>query len=147
MGDVKPRAVGVDPGRRRVGLALADDGEGTLALPFRTIERGGDDVEAAVHVARAIREGLGAHPLAALVIGLPLRMDGSEGEAARRARRFGDELAKRLEVEPLYRDERFTTVAAERGLRELGTRARDQHAVVDQSAAALLLQGYLDAQR
>lgn len=141
------RAVGVDPGRRRVGLALADDGEGTLALPFRTIERGGDDVEAAVHVARAIREGLGEHPLGALIVGLPLRMDGSEGEAARRARRFGELLAARLETEAVFRDERFTTVAAQRGLRELGRASRDQRDVVDQSAAALLLQGYLDAQR
>ena len=71
----------------------------------------------------------------------------AEGEAARRARAFGDALGVALGVDVVYWDERLTTVAAERSLREMGRRGARQREVVDQSAATILLQGYLDAKK
>ncbi|MGB5811577.1 MAG: Holliday junction resolvase RuvX, partial [Polyangiales bacterium] len=79
------------------------------------------------------------------VVGLPLRLDGSEGESARRARVFGDALGIALAVEVVYWDERMTTVAAERSLREMGRHGARRREVVDQSAATILLQSYLEA--
>jgi putative Holliday junction resolvase len=100
-----------------------------------------------VEAARRVREALTDDEISLAVVGLPLRLDGSEGEAARRARAFGEALAAALEVEVVYWDERWTTVAAERSLREMGRRGAKQREVVDQSAATILLQGYLDANK
>jgi putative Holliday junction resolvase len=134
------RILGVDPGSRRVGLALSDE-DGRVALPLDTLERRGEDEAARAVAARARVEGAGA-----IVMGLPLDMDGSEGAAARRARRFADAVSRAGEVPVVLWDERLTTVAAERALREAGVRGKDKKRVVDQAAATVLLQGYLDAQ-
>jgi len=132
--------LGVDPGRRRVGLALSDGADGSIALPLATLDRPPDDREAAAKV----RGLLGDIPVAEVVVGLPLRLDGTEGEAARRARRFGDALAHALLVPVSYMDERLTTVQAERALGETGVRGQARRRVVDQAAATLILQCWLD---
>jgi putative Holliday junction resolvase len=80
-------------------------------------------------------------------VGLPLNMDGTEGPSAARSRSFGTALARALEVEVHYWDERLSTVAAHRALRESDLSGERRRAVVDQVAAALILQGWLDAQR
>lgn len=136
------RIVGIDPGQARIGVAISDE-EGSIAFPRQTVQAKGGTVEAASRV----REALADEDVSLAVVGLPLRLDGTEGEAARRARVFGDALAKALEVEVVYWDERLTTVAAERSLREMGRRGAKQRGVVDQSAATILLQGYLDANK
>lgn len=136
------RIVGIDPGQARIGVAISDE-EGSIAFPRETVQAKGGTVEAAGRV----REALADEDVSLAVVGLPLRLDGSEGEAARRARAFGQALAKALEVEVVYWDERLTTVAAERSLREMGRRGAKQREVVDQSAATILLQGYLDANK
>ena len=138
---MSPRTLGVDPGRRRVGLAIDDEASGAMAMPHGTVERGIDDVEAAKKVRAAVAD----LELEAVVVGLPLRLDGTEGTAARRARSFGAALEKALGVAVTFWDERLTTVAAERTLREMGVRGRAQRGVVDETAAAILLQSYLDA--
>ncbi len=135
------RALGVDPGRARIGLALSDEASGRMALPFGTVPGGAQPVAAALRVREALRNVA----LGVVVVGLPLRLDGSEGEAARRARKLGDAIGKALEREVVYWDERWTTALAERGLREVGLDGRARRKVVDQSAAALILQGWLDA--
>ncbi len=134
------RVLGVDPGQRRVGLAASDD-EGTIALPHRTLERGKDPSVFFAELKRAALE----LEIERVVIGLPLRLDGSEGEAARRARRFADAVEEKLGLPVELWDERLTTVAAERSLGEMGVSGKDRKAVVDQAAATLLLQSYLDA--
>jgi putative Holliday junction resolvase len=136
------RVVGIDPGEARIGIAISDN-EQSIAFPRETIAARGGWAEAASRV----REALADEEVALLVVGLPLRLDGSEGEAARRARGLGEALAEELRVEVTYWDERLTTVAAERSLSEMGRRGRKQRAVVDQSAATILLQGYLDAKK
>lgn len=132
------RRLGVDYGERRIGLAVSDD-EGRMALPLETVEhRGGGGIDV---VARRARE----RAVEAIVVGLPLMMNGREGTSARRARAFGDALARRTGLPVVFWDERWTTAAAERSLSEAGIRGARRRRVVDQSAAALLLQSYLDA--
>jgi putative Holliday junction resolvase len=133
------RLLGVDPGLRRVGVALSDE-DGHIAMPLATLSRTGD---AALVDALA---GLAAeHAVAAVVIGLPLRLDGSESEGSRWARKLATALGARLAAEVVLWDERMSTAQAQRALRDGGVRARDQRAVVDQVAATLILQSYLDS--
>ncbi|MEO0324720.1 MAG: Holliday junction resolvase RuvX [Myxococcota bacterium] len=134
------RAVGIDPGRRRVGIAVQDDAGGTLALPHATVERGNDEADAV----RKVSAALAAVEVSVLVVGWPLRLDGSEGAEARRARAFAGALAKAVGAPVEMLDERLTTVAAERALGALGVRGQARRRVVDEAAAALLLQGWLD---
>lgn len=134
------RVVGVDPGSARVGIAISDDAR-TIAFPRETITARGGWADAAARV----KEALADEDVALLVVGLPLRLDGTEGEAARRARSFGEALGAAFGVEVVFWDERLTTVAAERSLSEMGRRGAKRRDVVDQSAATILLQGYLDA--
>jgi len=136
------RIVGIDPGEIRIGLAISDEGQ-SIAFPRQTIAARGGVEEAA----RKVREALADEDVETLVVGLPLRLDGTEGEAARRARAFGEALRRVLDTEVVYWDERMTTVAAERSLREMGRWGSRRREVVDQSAATILLQGYLDAKK
>ena len=136
------RIVGIDPGEARIGIAISVE-EASIAFPRETVLARGGWAQAATRV----REALADDEISLAVVGLPLRLDGTEGEAARRARVFGAALGAALEVEVVYWDERLTTVAAERSLREMGRRGTKQREVVDQSAATILLQGYLDANK
>ena len=135
-----PRVVGIDPGQARIGLAVSDEDK-RIAFPRETIPARGSWADAAGRV----REALVDDEVELLVVGLPLRLDGTEGEAARRARGLGEALRAEMSVEVRYWDERLTTVAAERSLREMGRRGAKGREVVDQSAATILLQGFLDA--
>jgi putative holliday junction resolvase len=135
------RRMGIDPGLRRVGLALSDD-EGIFASPHKTLERTND---------RALIELLAseakAHDVGEIVLGLPLRLNGTEGPEAKRARMLKRELERAAAVPVALWDERLTSAAAERELRGVGMRGARKKAVLDQAAATLLLQSYLDAQR
>ncbi len=136
------RIVGIDPGAVRIGLAISDETQ-SIAFPRETIAARGGVEEAA----RMVQEALTDEDVGIAVVGLPLRLDGTEGEAARRARVLGEALRIALDAEVVYWDERMTTVAAERSLREMGRRGARRREVVDQSAATILLQGYLDAKK
>ena len=135
------RLLGVDPGQSRIGLALSDEADGSIALPYQTVDRKKmNDEEAAIRV----RDELVDTCIQKVIVGLPLRLDGSEGEAARRARRFGKALHLVLQADVEYVDERLTSVLAERSLGEIGIRGKRRRRVVDQTAAALILQTYID---
>lgn len=131
----------IDPGTRRLGLALSDEGE-SLATPHATVHRTSRE-QAVAETAAAIRDA----EAGLLVVGLPLRLDGSEGPEARRARQLGDAIAERAGVDVEYVDERFTTVLAERALGAAGIKGTKRRKVVDQAAAAVILQGFLDGRR
>lgn len=134
------RTLGIDHGERRVGLALSDE-DGRIAHPHATIAR--KDPRALIEaIAALVRE----EGVEAIVVGLPLSLDGREGASARRARRFAELLGKATGIEVVLWDERMTTLAAERVLGEAGVRKREQKGVVDRVAASLLLQSYLDAE-
>jgi putative Holliday junction resolvase len=137
--------VGIDLGERRIGVAVSD-GTRTLASPWRTLERTGDSAVDRDAIAAVVEE------LAAtrVVVGMPISLDGRWGRAARtaaaEARALAQALAPRgVPVETF--DERLTTVTADRALAEAGRRGPARRRRVDQAAAAVMLQGWLDAHR
>lgn len=132
-------ALGIDPGDARIGIA-ATDPLGILAHPVETIDvRKTDPLEriAALVAQRGIRT---------LVVGLPLRIDGSEGSAAEKVRAFAARLAARVPGVPLvFTDEAYTTMDAAAKLREAGRNAKRQKAVIDQAAAVAILESWMTA--
>jgi putative Holliday junction resolvase len=131
--------LGVDYGTVRVGLAVSDP-ERKLAFPLATYERRGRDADAA-HF-RAVAE---AEEVGGLVVGLPLHLDGREGQKAVEARAFGRWLGEVTALPVTFWDERFTTVEAESALWEAGLTHKRRKARRDRVAAQMLLQAYLDA--
>ena len=136
------RVLGVDLGERRIGLALSDP-TATVAQPLSVIDMQRERRQPVEAVADAAL----AHGVAGIVIGLPRHMDGREGEGAQKARAMAEELRERLGVDVAMWDERLTTVAAHQALRAMGVSGRGRKDKVDKTAAALILQGYLDAER
>jgi len=130
--------LGVDTGDRRCGLALSDDLR-MLAHPLETVDVVETDVFA------RIEEIVKSRRVARVVTGHPRNMDGSYGPRAEKAREFAEKLRLRLPCPVELWDERLTTVAASRALREAGRDARKQKAVIDQAAAQIILQSWLDA--
>lgn len=94
-------------------------------------------------IAAIIRE----QQVTGLVVGIPRRTDGKKGSSEEKARLFADELARRTGLDPVLRDERYTTVLASRVMRETGIRQVKRNAVVDQIAAEIILQEYLNSRR
>ncbi|HEX8907558.1 MAG TPA: Holliday junction resolvase RuvX [Anaeromyxobacteraceae bacterium] len=133
------RYLGIDLGRARIGLALADDVLRT-ARPLETLQRRGEAAELA-----RLRQVVEAWEVSRLVVGLPLNMDGTEGGSARLARTFAARLGEALALPVELFDERLSTFEAESRLRERGLSAREQRSVVDAEAAAVILQGWLEA--
>ena len=131
------RIVGLDPGERRIGVAVSDP-TGTIATPHGWL-----DAEAA-ELTETIGSLCADVEATVVVIGLPVALDGTEGPAARRSRELGDRIAEALDVSVRYADERFTTVTAEAALIEGGVRRADRKLRRDQVAAAVMLQAYLD---
>lgn len=136
------RLLGVDPGARRIGLALSDESQ-LLAQPLTTLtRRTGRRFPMGRLIALAKeREVVG------VVVGLPLDADGSEGKPARAARALAGEIARHSGLTAELWDERFTTARALQAVREMGGTTRGREADVDALAATLLLQHYLDARR
>jgi putative Holliday junction resolvase len=130
--------LGLDPGERRIGVAMAVPGA-SMALPLTVVDRTGDwPAQLAALVAE--------HNVAGIVVGLPISLSGAEGAAAARSREFAAEVTERLGLPVHLVDERLSTVAAGRALAEAGTRGKRRRQVVDRSAAAIILQAWLDAQ-
>ncbi len=134
------RALGIDLGRSRVGVAISDS-EGALALPYEVLDRKGGPVAA------RLAEIVADEGIAVVVVGLPLSLSGADGPAARAVREEAAALARVLPVPLEVHDERLTTVEAERPLVELEMRAEARRRVVDKVAAAVMLQSWLDARR
>ena len=130
-------ALGIDHGDARIGVAATDD-FGILAHPVETIDRSKTDP-----VSR-IAELVERRKIHTLVVGLPLRMDGSEGDSAAKVRAFADLLRERLPTIPMvFVDETLSTSAASAKLREAGRKARHQKAVIDQAAAVEILTSWM----
>jgi putative Holliday junction resolvase len=133
------RALGLDLGSKRVGVAVSDS-DGRVATPVGTVARVGDRV--AEH--RRIAELVAEWEAEIVVVGLPLSLDGTTGPAARAALEEIEQLGTALTVPVVSHDERLTTVTANDRLREQGVKGRRRTAVVDQTAAAVLLQAWLE---
>jgi putative Holliday junction resolvase len=125
------RMLGIDTGERRIGVAVS---EGTIAVPLTIIEHTNRAADLDRIVALADREGVQM-----IVVGLPLAPDGGEGEQARLARKFGEQLAARQPLPVVYQDERLTSFDAS------GARAGRRNKPIDDLAAAAILQRYIDA--
>ena len=133
------RALGIDFGDVRIGLALSDELR-MLAHPMETLV---NSPQTPQRIAQIVREKM----VDTLVVGLPKNMDGTKGPAAQKAESFAETLRNVLPgIRVLLWDERMTTVAAQRALHEAGRNTRKSKAVVDQVAAQLILQGWLDSQ-
>lgn len=134
------RILALDPGERRIGLALSDP-TGIIASPHAVIDRRTDDV--AERLQRICRD----EDVSRIVVGLPVTLDGREGRAAAAARELARLAAEATELDVILHDERFTTVTAEQALLEGGMRRAERREVRDKVAAAVLLQSYLDGER
>lgn len=133
------RTLGIDFGRSRIGVAVSDELR-FLAHPLETIPAGKNAI---ARIAEIVRE----KKIDNVVVGIPRNMDGSFGPAADEALKFLKELSTVLPCAVVKWDERLTTVAAHRALREAGKKTRATRGYVDQVAAQMILQGYLDRQQ
>ena len=133
------RAVGIDLGEKRIGVAISDSG-GSLATPYEVVARPGSRDEDHRRI-KAIVEEVEAE---ILVGGLPLSLDGTEGKAAQGARQEAEAIGQTVSVPIELHDERLTTVEAERILKEQGLDAAERRNVVDKVAAAILLQAWME---
>lgn len=130
--------IGVDPGTVRTGVAV---GIGAVASPLEVLaETGSALVEA---IGRLAKE----HEASEIVVGYPLRLDGTAGPAARAAEELAECLRRDTSVPVVLWDERLTTGVAEGALVGAGVRRQARRRIVDKLAATVMLQSYLDARR
>jgi putative Holliday junction resolvase len=135
------RVLAVDPGSKRVGVAVSDP-TGTIAQPLTTV-----DAEPHETLAARLADIAAGHEAKRIVVGLPRRLNGTYGPEAKAARELADALRKASGLPVELVDERLTTVAAERSMLAAGARRAKRRAAVDRVAAALLLQSHLDRKR
>ena len=136
--NITARALGVDPGSARIGLALSDE-LGCMAHPLRTLKA---SPESAAEIVAAAQES-GSETI---VIGLPRNMNGTYGPAAEKSRVLAEAVRQRTSAKVILWDERLTTAAATKRLQEAGRNSREQRGVIDQAAAVQILQDWLDGQ-
>ena len=134
------RVLGIDLGSKRIGIA-ASDRSGTIASPLTVLQRCGSEGGDHRNIAKIVVE----EEAVAIVVGLPLNMDGSEGKAAQSARAEVERMATVVGVPVYVHDERLTTVAADRVMMEQNMNAQARRKVVDKWAAAVILQAWLDS--
>jgi putative Holliday junction resolvase len=137
------RRLGVDVGTVRIGVAVSDP-DAILATPVETVPR---DKRGTKHV-RRLAALVDEYQVVEVVVGLPRTLADRAGSSAQDATEVAEVLAGRIAPVPVrLADERFTTVTAQRALREAGVRARGQRSVIDQAAAVGILQNWLDQRR
>ena len=135
------RILGIDYGDKRIGLALSDplgiiaSGLGVYGSTTMT-----KDIDAIAAIAKQ-------NDAKIIVIGLPINMDGTEGERASKTRAFGKNLSKVSGLEVIYKDERLTTISAHKAMTDVGVAKKNQYKSVDTISAQLILQSYLDSKR
>ncbi|MFH1743378.1 MAG: ribonuclease III [bacterium] len=132
------RILAVDTGEKRIGIALSDELR-LISQPLVTIENTNAS-EFTQRMEALVKE----HEAVAVIVGLPRTLSGREGNSASLARKIGDRLRRHLGIPVILWDERLSTVASERHLIESGVRRRDRREIVDQCAAAWILEGYLE---
>lgn len=131
----KTRSLGLDIGDRRIGVAMSDP-QGILASPLTIINRADEPSDI-----NAILAIIDQNQVGAVVVGLPLSLNGSLGPQAEKVQDFAHQLRRHTEVTVEFRDERLTTASAQRLMKMTG---KDRRSRDDAMAAALILQGYLD---
>lgn len=135
--DIRIRALGVDPGSVRIGLALSDD-LGFMAHPLQTLKTGKESIAQIAALAAEKNSQV-------IVIGLPRNMNGSYGPAAQKSRELAATITPMTKARVILWDERLTTAMVTKQLQLAGRNTREQKAVIDQAAAVQILQDWLDA--
>ncbi|MED5370023.1 MAG: Holliday junction resolvase RuvX [Myxococcota bacterium] len=135
---VRGRAIALDVGTKTIGVAVSD-ALGITANAVTTVKRQGVKKDCAL-LKRIAEDEEARH----LIVGLPLELDGSEDRSARLARQVGDHLGELLGLEPIYIDERYSSVEAERVLLEHDLSRSRRKEVIDQAAAVVILRSWLD---
>ncbi len=135
----RSRLLGIDFGRARIGIAISDELQ-FLAHPLETIPAASLE-KAAARISSIVRE----KNVDLVVVGLPRHMNGSLGEAAAEANGFAEKLRSLLPCKVITWDERLSTLAAHRALQSAGKKSKQTKNYVDQVAAQMILQGYLDS--
>jgi len=136
-----PRVLGVDPGSKRVGIAISDP-SATIAQALLTIP-----AEPSTSLAARIADIARDREVGSIIVGLPRRLDGTHGPEAKAASRLATELRALSKLPVELVDERLTTAAAERAMISSGTRRRERRQDIDRVAATMLLQSHLDRVR
>lgn len=136
------RILGLDYGTRTVGVAISDE-LGIIAQPLETITR--KDANKLRKTYARIEEIVHEYGVKTIVLGFPKNMNNTIGERGNETIDFRDALVRRTKAEVILWDERLTTVASEKVLMESGVRRENRKKVIDQIAASLILQGYLDS--
>jgi putative Holliday junction resolvase len=139
------RFLGVDFGRKRIGLAMSDD-TALLARPWRTLTAGGTVGESAASLATLVTTGADEElaDLAGIVVGLPRRLGGEDNDQTPLVREFARLLGERTRLEVHLQDERLTSYEADARLAEHERDWRRRKAKLDAAAAAIILQDFLD---
>ena len=134
--DIQHPVLGIDHGEARIGLAITDP-VGIMAHPLETIH-----VKTTSPIDR-IKELIDQRQVKQIVLGLPIRMDGTEGTAAEKIRKFGANLMTEIDLPLHYIDESLTTIAAAEKLHQAGRNAKQQKSIIDQAAAVEILSTWL----
>ncbi|HSX04071.1 MAG TPA: Holliday junction resolvase RuvX [Rhabdochlamydiaceae bacterium] len=137
---MKNRVAGIDFGLQRIGLALSDERH-IFASPFKMVQTAKNLKDTAALLANE----LSAYPLQCLVIGLPLHLNGKESEMSLKTRELADLLKALLNIEIILWDERLSSLQVERTLKEAQISRKNRKALLDKTAAAAILQNYLDS--
>lgn len=132
------KILGVDFGDKRTGLALSDPSR-MIAGGIGFVSPGGIE-----KTADAVAQAAAENSVSAVVVGLPVNMDGTEGSRAERCRKFAGLLEKRLDIPVVMYDERMTTMTAARYLNETNTRGNKRKGIIDTLSAQIILQNFLD---
>lgn len=138
----KGRRLAVDVGKTRVGLAISDQ-DGILATPFATVQR----QESLVESARVIAEQVADYDFLEIYVGLPVSLSGASTPSTQDAVNLAYSLSRLFETEVRFIDERLTTVSAGANLRLAGKTAKSSRGVIDQEAAAIILEQALNAEK
>jgi putative holliday junction resolvase len=134
-----PRVLGLDVGSRRIGLAVSDP-LGLTAQGLETLQRQNKRLDF-----EKLQKVIGEYQISEIVVGYPLRMSGEEGIQAERMQLFAEELRQRFKLPVHLWDERLTSTQANRLLRETDMSIRRRGQVVDQMAAVLILQNWMES--
>ncbi len=136
------RILAIDPGTKRIGLAMSDPSQ-TIAQPLATLSRR----VGKRFPLQSLKVYLDEHEPVGIVVGLPIAPDGSEDERAKNARDLGTTLSAKTRLPIEFWDERMTTARALSAVKDLGGRVRGRKAEVDGLAATVLLQAFLDSRK
>ena len=136
--DLQPRLLGIDYGDARIGLAVSDD-LGFLAHPLETIHC------RQTHPLKRIADVVAEKQISKIILGLPLRLDSTEGPAAEKVRAFAQRLGAEVPSIPMeFVDESYSTMDAQKQLHANGKNTKNSKDIIDQAAAVVILQSYLD---